>query len=320
LIGTAAAGVEPPEGAGPLARADSLAGVLEDLNTAANPEVRPPSRRRFWLLGVGLVVLVVAALLLASQQGSGGGGGGPLNAIAEAAVKTQAEGGGRAFMRGTVAGGDLAKPIVMTGRIAYDADGMSRGTVTFPNPKTGKLVKLEAVQDKAHMYMRSSSFGTLPDGREWMGIDFSFGDELETPVPGGSDAKGELELLEKVTGGVARVGSEKVRGVMTTRYRGRISVADNAKRLRELGADTMASDVEKVGAPVQVEAWIDGKGLVRRMGIAQTKPGEEGEGPTTVHMRMDFFDFGYEPEIEIPDSGEVFDATSVTQEQIEATK
>lgn len=280
---------------------------------------RPPRRRGFWLLGVGLAVLVVAALLLASQQGDGGGGG-PLNAIAEAAVKTQAEGGGRAFMRAAIAGGELSKPIVMTGRIAYDADGMSSGTISFPNPKTGKIVKMEAVQDKLHVYMRSSMFGTLPEGHEWMGLDLSFGDEIETPVPGGSDAKGELELLEKVSGGVDKVGREEVRGVMTTRYRGRISVADNAKRLRGLGADTMASDVEEVGSPVQIEAWIDSKGLVRRMAVAQTKPGEEDKPPTTVDMRIDFFDFGYEPEIEVPDSGEVFDATSVTQEQIEAAR
>jgi len=285
-----------------------------------NAEGRPPRRRRFWLLGVGLGVLVVAALLLASQQGSGGGGGGPLNAIAEAAVKTQAEGGGRAFMRATIAGGELSKPIVMTGRLGYDADGMSSGTISFPNPKTGKVVKMEAVQDKAHVYMRSSLFGTLPEGREWMGLDLSFGDEIETPVPGGSDAKGELELLEKVSGGVDEVGKEKVRGVMTTRYRGRISVSDNAKRLRELGADTLASDVEKVGSPVQIEAWIDSKGLVRRMAVAQTKPGEEGKAPVTVDMRIDFFDFGYEPEIEVPDSSEVFDATSITQEQIDAAR
>lgn len=283
-----------------------------------NPEVGPPRWRRFWLLGVGLGVLLVAALVLASHQGSGGGGGGPLNAIAEAAVNTQAKGGGRAFMRATIAGGDLSKPIVMTGRIGYDADGMSSGTISFPNPKTSKIVKMEAVQDKLHVYMRSSSFGTLPEGREWMGLDLSFGDEVETPVPGGSDAKGELELLEKASGGVDKVSREKVRGVMTTRYRGRISVADNAKRLRELGADTMASDIEKVGSPVHIEAWIDSKGLVRRMAVAQIKPGEEGKGPTTVDMRIDFFDFGYEPEIEVPDSAEVFDATSLAQEQIDA--
>lgn len=282
-----------------------------------NPE-GPPKWRRRWPLGVGLGVLLVAALVLASQHGIEDGGGGPLNAIAEAAVKTQAEGGGRAFVRGTVVGGELSKPVAMKGRIAYDADGTNRSTVTFPDPKTGKLVKLEAVQDEAHIYMRSKSFGTLPEGREWMGLDLSFGDEIESPASAGSDAKGKLELLEEATGGVDRIGTEEVRGVMTTRFRGRISVADNARRLRELGADTAASDVEKVGAPIQIEAWIDSEGLVRRSAVAQTKPGEEGTGPTTVHVRMDFFDFGYEPEIRVPDSDEVFDATSVAQEEIDA--
>lgn len=33
-------------------------------------------------------------------------------------------------------------------------------------------------------------------------------------------------------------------------------------------------------------------------------------------MRMDFFDFGFEPEIEVPDSSEVFDATDLTREKL----
>jgi hypothetical protein len=293
--------------------------ALSYLTTPAGSPGKPPRRRLLWPLGVGLAILIVLLAVVAWPGGDGDSGGGPLSALAEAAVKTQAEGGGRAFMKGTVAADGLARPIAMTGRIAYDANGMSRGTVTFPNPKTGEIVKLEAVQDETHVYTRSSSFGTLPEGKEWMGLDLSFGDDVETPVPGGSDAKEELELLEKVSGGVDRVGQEKVRGVMTTRYRGRVSVADNAKRLREVGADTMASDVEKVGAPMQIEAWIDSKGLVRRMAIAQARSGEEGKGQTTVNMRMDFYDFGYEPEIEVPDSDEVFDATSATKEELEGS-
>jgi hypothetical protein len=32
---------------------------------------------------------------------------------------------------------------------------------------------------------------------------------------------------------------------------------------------------------------------------------------------MDFFDFGIEPEIDVPDSSEVFDATALTEESLE---
>jgi hypothetical protein len=188
----------------------------------------------------------------------------------------------------------------------------------MPDTEANDSVRLEYVQDGTEMYMRSSRFGTLPDGREWMGLDLAFGDELDTSLPANGDVKGELEILEKATGGVDKIGKEDVRGVPTTRYRGQISVSENAKRLREEGAEKTASYVEKLASPLQVEAWIDAKGLLRRMRIVQLKPGEDGKG-STIDMRTDFFDFGLEPEIDVPDSSEVFDATSLAQEQLDAS-
>jgi hypothetical protein len=176
---------------------------------------------------------------------------------------------------------------------------------------------MDFMQDGAMMYMRSSKFGTLPEGREWMGLDLSLGEELDSSVPAGSDAHGELELLEKAGGGVEKVGKEEVRGVSTTRYRSRLGVAETAKRLREEGAEDTPAIVEKRASPLQFEAWIDAKGLVRRMRVFQVRPapGEE----KTIDMRTDFYDFGFEPEVELPDSDEVFDATSLAKEQLEAS-
>jgi len=272
-----------------------------------------------WPLGVGLAVVIVVLAVFASQQGGGDGAGGPLNAIAEAAVKTQDEGGGRAAMRAVVTEPGRSEPITMTGRVVYDAAGMASGTVTMPDPESSDSVKLEYVQDGAKMYMRSSRFGTLPEGRDWMGIDLSFGEGLDNSLPAGSDAKGELELLEKATGGVDKVGKENVRGVPTTRYRGKVSPSKSAKRWREVGAEKTASYAEERGVPLRIEAWIDAKGLVRRMRVVQLRPEEGGKGPTSMDMRIDFFDFGLEPEIDVPDSSEVFDATALVQEQLDAS-
>lgn len=274
--------------------------------------------RRFWSFGVGLAIVVVLLAAFAWPQGGGDGGGGPLNAIAEAAVKTQHEGGARAVMRGTVTESEGSKPLRLTGRAAYNAAGVSRGAMTIPDPKSDGYAKVEYVQDGTEMYMRSSLFDRLPEGREWMGLDLSFGGELETSLPANGDARGELELLEKATGGVDRVGKEDVRGVPTTRYRGKISVSENAKRLREEGAEDFASYAEKHGSPVQVEAWIDAKGLLRRTRVVQLRPQKDGKGQT-FDLRVDFFDFGVEPEIDVPDSGEVFDATSLAKEQLDAS-
>lgn len=256
--------------------------------------------------------------IFASQQGGGSDGGGPLNAIAEAAVKTQHEGGGRAVVRGLITEPGRSKPLTLTGRAVYDAAGMARGTLTVPDPKSNEPVKFEYVQDGTQMYMRSSKFGTLPEGRKWMGLDLSLGGELGTSLPTNGDAKGELEMLEQASGGVEEVGKENVRGVPTTRYRGKIGVAESVKRLREEGANDAASYAEKHSSPLQLEAWIDAKGLVRRMRIAQLKSGGRAKSPM-IDMSTDFFDFGFEPEIEVPDSSEVFDATSLAQEQIDAS-
>jgi hypothetical protein len=284
---------------------------------AVMADAKRSNRRRFWPLGVGFVFLLAVLAFFALQGGGGSGAGGPLNAIAEAAAKTQHQGGGRAVLRGIIRDPERSKPIILTGRLVYNGDWVTRGTMTVPDPGSSQPVRLDFMQDGTVVYMRSSKFGTLPEGREWMGLDFALGEDLDTSVPTGSDAHGELELLEKAGGAVEKVGKENVRGVPTTRYRSRLGVAESAKRLREAGAEDTPAIVEKHASPLQLEAWIDGKGLVRRMRVFQLRPapGEE----KTIDMRTDFFDFGFEPEIELPDSDEVFDATSLAKEELESS-
>jgi hypothetical protein len=219
-------------------------------------------------------------------------------------------------LRGTTTVSGHSQPIALTGQVVYDDEEKGRGTVTTSDPESGEPVKVELVQDGTQVYMRSSQFDKLPEGREWMGIDIALGDELDTSPPASVDAKGELGVLEEVTGNVQRVGKEDVRGVPTTRYRTSISVSESAERLREEGGEDTALLVEKEGTPMQVEVWIDAEELVRRMRLVQSQPGEEGDGPTTTDMRMDFLDFGLEPEIEVPDSDEVFDTTSMVEEDL----
>jgi hypothetical protein len=55
------------------------------------------------------------------------------------------------------------------------------------------------------------------------------------------------------------------------------------------------------------------------MRVVQTRPGEEGKGPATIDLGTDFFDFGLETEINVPESDEVFDATSLAEEQLDAS-
>ena len=50
--------------------------------------------------------------------------------------------------------------------------------------------------------------------------------------------------------------------------------------------------------------------------MVHTQPQPKGEGTATIDMRLDFFDFGLEPQIDVPDSDEVFDATALAEEEL----
>jgi hypothetical protein len=254
--------------------------------------------------------------VFAWQQGGDGSGGGPLNAIAKAAEKTQEQRGGRAVMHSITNVTRRSAPITMTGRIVYNAERRVRAVMNTPNSLSGGPMKLDLVGDGTVVYMHSSRFGTLPDGRSWVELDLALGDDLDTVVPANFDAKGELALLESVSDDVQKLGKEEVRGVPTTHYRGTSSVSGQVERLREEGADALASLTEKDGSPLQVEAWIDADGLIRRMRVVHSQPAGDGK-EVTVDMRIDFFDFGFEPEIDLPDSSEVFDATDQVRDEVE---
>lgn len=257
-----------------------------------------------------MAIVIVALAALGWQQGDGGDGGGPLNAVAAAAERTRDEPGGRAAIHAVISLPEESKSFTMSGRGVFDADGRSQMTMTFRPPGSDELAEIEAISDGVAVYMRSDFFGSLPDDAEWMLLDLSFLQESEAPLPTDGDAMGELELLETVADDVQKLGEEDVRGVPTTLYRGSIDVSERAEQLREDGADKLAAEIEG-NRPLQVEAWIDADGLVRRMRYVQA---EQGEGATSIDMRVDFFDFGTEPVIDLPDSGEVFDATGIAKE------
>jgi hypothetical protein len=183
-------------------------------------------------------------------------------------------------------------------------------------PGSDESFQVNMVTDGTTMYMSSRRFGSLPDGAEWISLDLSLGQEMEGPVPGNPDAMGELELLETATDDVQKLGKAQVHGAPTTRYRGTISVDTQAERLRDLGAEELAQRLEDEAEPTTVEAWIDHKGLMRQMKIVHTQPNVDAKGTAKIEMRMDFVDFGSEPEIDVPDSDEVFDATALAEEQL----
>jgi poly-gamma-glutamate capsule biosynthesis protein CapA/YwtB (metallophosphatase superfamily) len=128
--------------------------------------------------------------------------------------------------------------------------------------------------------------------------------------PGAASPDESLQML-RASGTVQRLGQAKVGQVQVTRYRVTQSAAEIAEALRSQGKDELAEALERASSeivgPVRSEVSIDREGVVRRMRSVSTAV-SDGKQVTT-EMRMNFSDFGIEPDILIPDDSRVLDIT-----------
>lgn len=319
----------PPPGAQPIWGSYSASGqVARASHTATAPGPAEPSSRPS-LPGFGdepltplsqrlmhgvkflslLLILVLANSFLNSSEEN------PLNPIAAAAERTQSEPGARFTMKAIYTGAALPRPVVARGHGAYSSEtGRSAMTLNMELPKVGRMT-MEMVGDGTSMYVHMDGpLGQVPGGKEWIKVDPFGGLSEEELMVGNGDAESSLQMLS-VTGGVQKLGREKVRGVATRRYRATVDLAGLGELLREEGKDEMADQFDEYvalapAAPV-VEVSIDGKGIVRRFRMVMEIPPTSDQPAMTMDMRMELFGFGADPQIELPDSSRVFDAASL---------
>jgi hypothetical protein len=289
------------------------------------PTASPKSNRlprRLLQLG-GLLLLLLALLVLANSLFDDEEN--PLNPIAAAAEHTQSEPGVRYTMVATYTSDSLPKPTVAHGWGAYDTEtDLSKATLKLTSP-SGEPITLELVGDSTSFYLRGDKIiADLPGGKEWMKIEPFLGHSQQEAMVGNASVSSSLEMLSSVGGDVQQLGQEKVRGVTTERYRARYSLSDYSELLREEGKDDLAEQYEKwyalnPSSPL-VEAWIDAKDVLRRFRMVMTLPTEPGKPSMTTEMTMDFFDFGARPQIVLPDSDRVFDATPIFEQELDAAE
>lgn len=192
--------------------------------------------------------------------------------VAQAATRTVDAGSARFSLSGE---GGPGGSFTGEGELAGDRGRME---LHFAEAAGGLFpADVEAVYADGAVYVRFSGLaGLIPGlatgGKDWLEVDLgadgeALGEYLDL---GGGDPTRLLETLE-AAGAFDEVGSEHVRGVETTRYRG--SVASSS-----------------------VDLWVGADGLVRRVAVS------DGEG---TDVELEFFDFGADVEIERPPADEV---------------
>lgn len=235
------------------------------------------------------------------------------NAAAAASVKRTTETGTVRFELNYEA--DQAPPVSITGSGAFDFDA-NQGTmnVTVAGNATQVIVTKKTIYAKLP--------GVLGAGaKPWA----SFSLNGPTASAGGFDQIVKLAdprealLRLKLADGMSKVGTEKLRGVATTHFRGVVDLSD--KSLAKLNEEDRAEAKtfrDQLGAPTHpIDLWLDGAGRVRRFEAALT--GSSGDKPVTVKTHIDLFDFGSKVTVKVPPPNLVRDISSLTEDPTPTT-
>jgi hypothetical protein len=279
----------------------------------------PLSRRL--MDGVKFLSLLLILVLVNSFLNSGAESRLEFNPVAAAAERTQSQPGARFTMKAIYASPALPGPLIGNGSGSINSEtGYSQAALKLDSPKGP--VQVETISDGTTVYMRGTGISDeLPSGKEWMAMQPFLGHSEQEAMIGG-DVDSTLQMFTVVDGSVREMGREKVRGVPTRRYRTSVSLSGYAELLRSEGKDDLADHYEKLATlmpePVVGEAWIDDKEIVRRSRVIMDLPSESGQPEMTMDMRMDLFDFGARPQIQLPDPSQVFDATPYLEEQFDS--
>jgi hypothetical protein len=282
---------------------------------------------RVTLIGVLLALqvgAVAAAFLLFSGDETG------LTPLAEAAHRTSEYPGARMTMEARLEVPGEGTAMTMEGRGEYNGTtGHSRILLDVEPPPgvpvrvPGGRIQLEQLAEERPgtvvIYWRSLAFGQLPGGAQWMKFDLT---EFVDAQAQSFDPRDQLELLRS-SRDFERLGSEPVRGVPTTRYSATIDYRAEVERLRDEGQDTAADTIEKLIAlegvdSEPVEAWVARDKTIRRLRFEM--PSSMGMWPkgTTALVTLELYDFGIEPQIELPAGSTVFDGTEIARQGLES--
>ncbi|MGW0708747.1 hypothetical protein ACWD4G_22845 [Streptomyces sp. NPDC002643] len=213
-------------------------------------------------------------------------------------------------------GGDMT----MTGVMGWDPTVMDltmKGSMLATEPDAPEQIRMIWRDNVMYMDMGAAAAKDM-DGKRWMKMDLA----------AAAEASGSEEATRAMTSGLENmnqnpveqlalllespnlkhVGSEKIDGVETQHYKGRLTVKemmesnDGPDFLKPKEREQLLENIEKSGIEgYDTEVWVNEDDLPVRMDVAMETP--QGD----VDMSMKLSDFGAEAEVEVPPAAETFD-------------
>jgi hypothetical protein len=274
------------------------------------------------------LLLSLVALLLA-----GCGGGPDASLLATAVRNTEAAGGAEVVMRveSTIPG--LDEQLVMTGSGVQDAKER-RGRIVLDMSQLAELPGMErvcddgcaaeTVNDGFVVYMRSPLFQAGLGDKDWMKLDLErFGSAIGVPIGnlgiGTQGPSDQLRMLQAVSGDLKEEGSEELRGTETTHYSATIELRRLPDTLPEGQRAAARRGMERLirltgQSETPMDVWIDEEERVRRLEMDQQQ--KQNGLEVKMHITIEYVRFGVPVEVDVPDDGDVFDATDLALERL----
>jgi hypothetical protein len=268
---------------------------------------------------------VACAGLLAALSGCGSSSAvsGTIDPVAQAAEATTHADGAQLAMRVSVELPTGGAPLTIAGHgdiNLKDREAELFMTVKgFPSSVAQKLpsggLTMTELLGKGAIYIDSPVFGAkLPGGAKWVKLDLgkaasSLGLDPQTLTSGQTDPSQYLQFL-KAGGSIQKVGSETVRGVATTRYKGAIDLSRVAALLPSKNKASTKAAIEKLTAQLgtdslPMEVWIDSKHMVRKLQLSLSVSVSGQHVGTKIEEEL--FGFGPTPAVNPPAAGEVYE-------------
>jgi hypothetical protein len=269
--------------------------------------------------------LLALVLGLAACSGSGNADGEavetqarPASAQAAVAAAGEATQGARsarvtftATLEGGAAEGTFTGEGAFTerrGRMTMDLSGLGGGGAFGSG-------KLEVIFDRLVVYLRfpPEVVQGLPGARAWLKIDLAAlgaqqGIDFEQLLQlNQSDPTEALVYLRAAGSDFREVGTERVRGAETTRYRGTIDLRKVAAQAPAQARKSYERVIELSGkTELPMDVWIDEEGLARRIRFEQRLP-----NGAALKMTQELYDFGADVDVELPPADQVTDLTEL---------
>lgn len=220
-------------------------------------------------------------------------------------------------------GSGRSDPMTMTGEGVVDFSGAA-SSLTMNMFGMGNL-EMRQVENTIYMRMPEDLLAQMPDAKPWFEMDLDTMYEQQyganpAQMQGGAmgDPTRQLEYLRGVSDSVEKAGTEKVRGVQTTRYE---AIVDLRKQVAGQDAEARQAQeeiIKQLGtSELPVEVWLDDQNRVRRFATDLDVPTPENasgmpeDGKLQTSIVAEYYDFGTPVDVQAPPEDQTMDGSKM---------